>query len=300
MISDILSIFKFITDTQTRQTIQQIAVVASRRDKDWAKSIKHMSGRFAGNDIAKVNAFANSLFSEVETIGLSQEKIHKCQTVFSELVNNAFKHGCKSKPNCFVNIDCIYSRWFVEIEVRDEGQGFNLAKVLESSAIDRQRRSGLQLVRDLADNLSTNPKGNTVTALIASADRITVETSVEKHGKTELGVITLDEQNDWHFLNASWGPLQRALNRVKQKYVLVTWKSGIKKNPWDTGRLGRFIGVVTGCQLHSERYYSFVINVDWVFQDLENLKWSANVHFSDNERDAREWLIELAHRTSKV
>lgn len=300
MFAEILSILKFMTDEQTRKTIQSIAQFASREDKDWAKKIRRTSGKFSAADITRVSVFANSLLKELENTGLSEEKISKFRTVLSELVNNAFRHGCQNRQNCFVQIDCIYSPWFIEIQVRDGGDGFNLAKVLETPTTDRERRSGLQVVRALVDSLSTNQKGTSVTALIASADRITIETSIEKHGSKELCVVTLDENRDWFFLPPSWEPLQKTLSRAKQKYILVTWKRGIRGrlSSLSTPQLGAFIKVITGCHLDVGRYYAFVQQIDWVLEDLEKQQ-SKNVRFFDSNEEARAWLGQQMRHSRK-
>jgi len=291
VVTEVLSLLKFVTDKQTRDTVQSIAQKVSSRDKDWIKSIRRMSGRFAPSDIARIDMFANSLIAELKRVGLSDDKIRKFYIVFSELVHNAFKHGCKGLRRCKIAISCIYSPWFVEIEVQDQGKGFDLEDVLQSKASRRSRpgRSGLQLVRDLVDNLTTNAKGNRVVALITGGGRIAATPSIERYGGEELCIITLREDDEWHFLAPNWQVLQQTLDRVTQEFIMVTWGDA-KQNPYDTACLGGLVPVITGCRITVEKVYAFVRSFDWILQDLQELS-SANLRFFENEHDARNWLL---------
>lgn len=289
MLSELIEILKFITDDKTRQTVQMIGQVASNREKNWSKNIQTMKGKFSARESAKVNAFANALFTEIEKTGITDEKLSIVKTVFTELVNNAFRHGCKYEKKCKISINSIFSKWFVEMEVRDEGKGFNVEEILNAKRVGR--RTGLQLVNDLADNLVTNSTGNVVTVLVASGNRINVETKTLMYDAKALDVITLSEEEDWYFLSPNWFPLQKALNEIVHDNVLVTWKTGIQIYPLDTCRLGKLIEVTTGCHITPEKNYAFVVHSDWILQDLQEAETN-NLKFFSNLYNARRWLFK--------
>ncbi len=90
------------------------------------------------------------------------------QTLFAELVANAFDHGCKGLTDGVVRITLELNDAFFRIEVEDPGPGFEAEKMLQkikNEPVDRERRRGIMQVMNLADSL-TYPSGNHAKAVL--------------------------------------------------------------------------------------------------------------------------------------
>lgn len=223
MIADILSILKFITDAQTRDTVKAIAQATSRNQDDWRKYVYVMKGQFRDSEWINIDAFTNELFRRVKDTGITETKFSRFRSVYTELIDNAHQYGGNATKK-IVSINCIFSKWFIQIEIKDNGKGFNLGESLTKVRLDkmeglREGKSGLELVSELCDKLEV--KKSRVTAVIAGEDRIQVLTKTEKIGKAELLEITVVEDEQWSFLPPSWESFRDVIEKAIQPLVLI-------------------------------------------------------------------------------
>lgn len=318
MLSDIVNVLKFLTESQTRDTIAAITQIASREQSNWKKNLHSMKQQFRISDWAKINAFTNDLFERVANTGISETKIHRFTTIYSELVDNAYSHGCKDNKKGKVTIQCIYSKWFIQLEVTDNGKGFDLEKTLnavrnERTQLIRHGKSGLEIVIELSDKVEV--KKSRVSVVIAGEDRIKILTSSEKLNYKDLLVVTVEEDNQWSFLFPSWEPLRETLEAATQPYVLVRFDKSfhvdlndsevtIKTRPEtrvntnssirQTKPRRTVIPIITEYALDKKHYFAYITRDRWVYNDLKRLEDNSdgikNLRIFQNEGEAREWL----------
>ncbi|MBP5234276.1 MAG: protein kinase [Planctomycetes bacterium] len=91
------------------------------------------------------------------------------QTVFTELTANAFDHGVADDEDGRVCLRLELNPAFFRREVEDTGPGFaarEVLRALRAAPPDRERQRGLLQVKQIADLLEYNKKGNRVKAVL--------------------------------------------------------------------------------------------------------------------------------------
>jgi serine/threonine-protein kinase RsbW len=104
-------------------------------------------------------------------VGLNTDQSFDVRVILSELLQNAIRYGCTlQQQKVYMNVR-ISGRGMLSITVQDNGNGFDVLKVLE----DEQKRQagsrfelsesgrGLQIVKNLCDELVFSQKGNCIT-----------------------------------------------------------------------------------------------------------------------------------------
>ncbi|MBP7174792.1 MAG: ATP-binding protein [Thermoclostridium sp.] len=104
-------------------------------------------------------------------VGLNTDQSFDVHVILSELLQNAIRHGCTIQQNkVYMNV-CISNKDMLSITIQDNGKGFDVFKVLDQpqkipvsnwSELPESGR-GLQIVKNLCDDMVFNPKGNCVT-----------------------------------------------------------------------------------------------------------------------------------------
>lgn len=96
------------------------------------------------------------------------------QTTFTELVSNAFDHGCPVAEHSLVKIRMELNKAFFRLEVEDNGPGFAanamLTKLREAPA-NRERQRGIIQILQIVDILEYNETGNRVKAVLYRKSR---------------------------------------------------------------------------------------------------------------------------------
>lgn len=296
ILNDVLSFLRFVTDTQTRDTLASILHVVAKNQKDWKKDIKSVKAEFNGGETHTLAVFINNLLDDFLVIGLSKAKIADFKIVFSELINNAFEHGCRHSEKCTISVQCVYSKWFVHLQVSDSGKGFDLDKTLESLQEQRELdpkklKHGLQVVKNIAFRLYTNKKGNSIAAVLMGQDNISVIPSTTNYRGQEILVLTIDSDRAWYHLTADWTPLIRTIeNQHHKKLVLID----ATVMDWSTKESSNAKIVVQKFSGTTDRFYAFVVSdlVEDEFElsnlDTENIK----VFRHSEITQAKTWLIE--------
>ena len=91
------------------------------------------------------------------------------QTVFAELVANAFDHGCRDVTEGAITIRMELNDAFFSLEVEDPGPGFPAKETLagiKKESFKRERRRGIMQVSSIADVITYSPKGNHVKVVL--------------------------------------------------------------------------------------------------------------------------------------
>lgn len=226
MISDIIALLKFIADPGSRKFVQSLTSIRTLNKLDWELNVKTAEASFKGDEAFKSVGFANSLIAEMCQIEVQQNELRKFKMIFDELVRNAFEHGCKNDGKYKVKIKCIYSPWFITLEVSDSGRGFDLDEALQKYDDDTH---GLHLVKSLSYRFSV--KDNSVaTSLIISEPILKIMPRIKLVDNTEILILKIVEKSEWHYLITSWNPLREILRESNQKYIAIecfnfNWKT---------------------------------------------------------------------------
>lgn len=88
-------------------------------------------------------------------------------TIYTELVENAFDHGCVIGGKVSIQIEITSA--FFRIIVEDTGKGFDYRKELDAikhEKSDRERRRGLLQILNITKNITYNESGNRVKAVV--------------------------------------------------------------------------------------------------------------------------------------
>ena len=320
MLSDILSVLKFATDPQTRNILNAIITVAARKQPDWKKQIQTENFEFNQSNWAMLSAFTNELFQNIRVTNISPTKLSRFKTIYTELINNAYHHGCKERNKWKIGIKCVYSRWFIQLEVKDDGKGFLVDSVLQNVNRERlegtrQGKSGLELVRDLSDSMFVQGRQSNVSIVIAGNDRIGISTKTEKYGKHDMLIITWVDNNEWSFLSPDWEPLSNTLNSAIQQLILVKFDTPRKdliersiemsterkigmppdeqEKTFSTQDVKKVRPIITECGSDKSHLFAYIISSDWVYHELKELE-TPNLEIFRNELDARKWLLTNA------
>ncbi len=114
------------------------------------------------SEIQKVESFLKDKFAECD---LPAKYFNKVLLCVSEAVVNAIKHGNKSNLHKKVSISVWCNDKEVQIQVEDEGEGFDIVKVEDPTIKENIRKEsgrGIYIIKKLTDTLEYNKKGNKV------------------------------------------------------------------------------------------------------------------------------------------
>jgi serine/threonine-protein kinase RsbW len=114
------------------------------------------------SELQRVESFLKDLFTEFE---LPAKYFNKVLLCVSEAVVNAIKHGNKSNVHKKVSISVWCNDREVQIQVEDEGEGFDIVKLEDPTKKENLRKEsgrGIYIIKKLTDKLEYNKKGNKV------------------------------------------------------------------------------------------------------------------------------------------
>src|SRR4051812_12402795 len=117
-------------------------------------------------DPAAAFEFQENLLARLEQVGYSKEALHGVRLSLEEALINAIKHGNQMDKAKRVHVRyCINERSF-DIEIRDEGPGFDPEDVPDPTApenLERPCGRGLLLIRGFMTSVEYVGRGNVVT-----------------------------------------------------------------------------------------------------------------------------------------
>jgi anti-sigma regulatory factor (Ser/Thr protein kinase) len=287
MFSEFLDFLKFLFDSDTRTTLTAISKIASKKGHNWKSEVRTASAKFTGDETYKVNEFANYILNELQVIGIGTEGISQFETIFTELIHNAFQHGCKESSSCKIKVMCEYSRWFIMLEVSDTGKGFDFEEELNTEYDDLH---GLKLIKNLAYKFKANRKGNILTVFLINKDNIETQTSIEKYKGKGILYVNIVSREKWHYLIESWEPLREVVESSSQNLVLID----CTKVRWVTKRASEADKIAKNFRGNPNRRYALVINLDSAGFKLSRLN-SPNFRVFDSHQleIAKQWLVSI-------
>ena len=116
--------------------------------------------------MANLRIIENAIDEVTNTVGINQDNYGKILVATLEAVNNAITHGNKANPQKIVDVEITFDNNEMIITVTDEGYGFNPSSIPDPTMpenIEELSGRGVFLMKKLADSISFNEKGNSVT-----------------------------------------------------------------------------------------------------------------------------------------
>jgi serine/threonine-protein kinase RsbW len=106
------------------------------------------------------------ILSAMDSLGYADESIRKMKIILTELFANAIYHGNKGDHSKKVIVGHVIDKKKVVISIMDEGDGFDPSKVPDPTLPENLIKDcgrGIYIVRNYADKVEFNKKGNRVT-----------------------------------------------------------------------------------------------------------------------------------------
>lgn len=113
-------------------------------------------------ELKKVEDFLINIFNENK---LDKKYFNKIYLCISEAVINSIKHGNKNDLDKQVSIIVDCSNVEMNIQIEDEGDGFDIKKVGNPTLkenINKESGRGIFIIKNLSDKIEYNEKGNQV------------------------------------------------------------------------------------------------------------------------------------------
>lgn len=117
------------------------------------------------SDLCAAREVEEDILRQVEAAGYSPECGFAIRLALEEAVVNAHKHGNKSNSRCKIAISYRVDSQRVVVRVRDDGPGFNPARLPDCTAperLDLPCGRGIMLMHAYMDGVTYNEKGNEV------------------------------------------------------------------------------------------------------------------------------------------
>ena len=106
------------------------------------------------------------ILSAMDSLGYADESIRKMKIILTELFANAIYHGNQGDHSKRVIIGHVIDKKKITISILDEGEGFNPTMVPDPTLPENLVKDcgrGLYIVKNYADSMDFNEKGNRVT-----------------------------------------------------------------------------------------------------------------------------------------
>ncbi len=116
--------------------------------------------------MANLRIIENAIDEITNIAGIKQDDYGKILVATLEAVNNAITHGNKADPQKMVDVEIKFEDSNISITVTDEGHGFDPTTIPDPTKpenIEELSGRGVFLMTKLADSISFNEKGNSVT-----------------------------------------------------------------------------------------------------------------------------------------
>ena len=120
------------------------------------------------NDLAVAKQMEGMILAEAAACGYCENTAFAIKLALEEAITNAFRHGNKCDPGKRIIVRYEVTPERIEIEIEDEGEGFDPRYVPDPTQpefIDRPHGRGIMLMRAYLDKVEYNPSGNSVRLL---------------------------------------------------------------------------------------------------------------------------------------
>ena len=128
-------------------------------NKNWKKELRLPSERGTSKHIM------DELLAQLEAYGWPQSDVFAIHLAAEEAITNAAVHGNKLDDSKTIHVVCHVTPDFVQIEVADEGSGFDPHMVPDCTCdtrLDAPNGRGVKLMKSFMTHLEYNTKGNRV------------------------------------------------------------------------------------------------------------------------------------------
>jgi serine/threonine-protein kinase RsbW len=106
-----------------------------------------------------------ALLGAAERQGYPAASLFAIRLALDEALSNAFRHGNRNDPDKIVTVECFVDRDAVQLDVADEGDGFDPEAVPDPTAdenIEIPSGRGIVLMRSFMTEVTFEPPGNLV------------------------------------------------------------------------------------------------------------------------------------------
>lgn len=113
-------------------------------------------------ELDKVSTFLTEIFNENN---LSFHSFNKVLLCVSEAVINSIEHGNQNDKNKLVTVKVTYEPSFIQVQIQDEGQGFNFSEIhnpILTENLKMESGRGIYIIKSLSNSLNYNEKGNEI------------------------------------------------------------------------------------------------------------------------------------------
>ena len=117
------------------------------------------------SELTAMKIVTDSFMNDVERQGYDPETNFAIALGFSEALANAFKHGNRRDPAKCITVCYRLDRGWAEVEVRDEGGGFDPGQIPDAASddgLDKPSGRGVLLMQSLFDEVRYLHGGRTV------------------------------------------------------------------------------------------------------------------------------------------
>ena len=117
------------------------------------------------SDIGQINLVEDFIYANCEACNFNPDSIGNVIISVTEAVNNAIVHGNKSDASKSINITVSKIENALNIEVEDQGDGFNFDNLPDPTApenLEKEHGRGVFLMRSLSDNVDFENNGSKV------------------------------------------------------------------------------------------------------------------------------------------
>ena len=118
------------------------------------------------SDLAVVQKSSQEVLSFLKPLSLSEAALFDVRLCLEEALINAMKYGNALQKEVPVEVDVEFDPKRLSITVKDQGPGFDPAKLAdctEEANLYRNRGRGVYLIHQLMDEVRYNEKGNSLT-----------------------------------------------------------------------------------------------------------------------------------------
>jgi serine/threonine-protein kinase RsbW len=117
------------------------------------------------SDLKNISSVIKELNDKWEEAGIDGQTIFSLRLALEEALANAVKHGNRCKKELLVDVTCRILSTSVELEVKDQGDGFNYEAVSDPTsqqAICKPGGRGILLMRKLMDTVIFGDGGSRI------------------------------------------------------------------------------------------------------------------------------------------
>jgi len=117
------------------------------------------------SDSRHIRESSSKILKDVESYGIGEKAAFEIKLCIEEAVRNAIVHGNKSNPKRQVRLSYWVKEGVLNIEIEDEGTGFNHELVKDPTKEENLLRNsgrGVHLIKKLMDSVEYNAKGNKI------------------------------------------------------------------------------------------------------------------------------------------